>query len=262
MKYLPLAAAALLVSLCAFAQDSTPPLANQGGTAQTQQPNPMPPTAQPQGMQTGINNNRAKIAAGSIIPVQLTKTIDAKKVKTGDPVEAKVTQDMKSNAGDVLVAKDTKIVGHVTEAQARSKEQKESQVAIAFDHEVTKDGSSLNLPLSIQAIIAPPNQNNSQASAPGGEDVGARAMSHPSPGGSPGMQSSAPPPEPSATGAATTGNSGSSNPPITAQTKGVVGLSNLTLSEGANGAQGSVVTSEKNNVKLENGTLMLLKVNQ
>ncbi len=35
----------------------------------------------------------------------------------------------------------------------------------------------------------------------------------------------------------------------------------MTLSSGAgNAAQGSVVTSEKNNVKLESGTMMLLKV--
>jgi hypothetical protein len=42
----------------------------------------------------------------------------------------------------------------------------------------------------------------------------------------------------------------------------VIGISNLTLSPPANGAQGSVMTSEKNNVKLESGTMLLLKVNQ
>jgi len=43
----------------------------------------------------------------------------------------------------------------------------------------------------------------------------------------------------------------------------VVGISNLTLSPAASpSAQGSVMSSEKNNVKLESGTLMLLRVNQ
>ena len=83
----------------------------------------------------------------------LTKTIDAKKAKTGDEVIAKVTQDMKTNSGDVIVTKDTKIMGHVTAAQARSKEQKESQVAIAFDRAVAKDGSEMRMPMAIQAII-------------------------------------------------------------------------------------------------------------
>jgi hypothetical protein len=55
----------------------------------------------------------------------------------------------------------------------------------------------------------------------------------------------------------------SSRPPITAQTQGVVGISNLTLtSTASNPAEGSVVSSDKNNVKLESGTMMLLRVNQ
>jgi hypothetical protein len=41
----------------------------------------------------------------------------------------------------------------------------------------------------------------------------------------------------------------------------MVGISNLTLSA-SSPQQGSLVTSEKNNVKLEGGTFMLLRVNQ
>ena len=99
-----------------------------------------------------------------MIPVQLTQTIDAKKAKPGDEVVAKVTMDLKTNSGEVIVPKDTKVVGHVTEAQARSKEQKESQVGIAFDRAVLKDGE-VSLPMSIQAVIAPPsNDANSSGS--------------------------------------------------------------------------------------------------
>jgi hypothetical protein len=47
--------------------------------------------------------------------------------------------------------------------------------------------------------------------------------------------------------------------PITGATQGVLGIPDLALSS-ANTAQGSVITSEKNNVKLESGTLMLLRV--
>ena len=50
--------------------------------------------------------------------------------------------------------------------------------------------------------------------------------------------------------------------PITGNTQGVVGISDLKLSPAANMAQGSVLSSEKGNVKLESGTLMLLRVNQ
>ena len=54
----------------------------------------------------------------------------------------------------------------------------------------------------------------------------------------------------------------SARPRITAQTEGVVGISDLKLTTSApTPNQGSVVSSEKNNVKLESGTLMLLRVN-
>ncbi len=56
---------------------------------------------------------------------------------------AKVTQDMKNTSGEVIVAKDTKVMGHVTQSQARNKEQKESEVAIAFDHAVLTNGSQM-----------------------------------------------------------------------------------------------------------------------
>jgi hypothetical protein len=51
-----------------------------------------------------------------------------------------------------------------------------------------------------------------------------------------------------------------SHPPITGETKGVLGIDNLNLAN-ANATQGSVLSSEKNNVKLEGGTLLLLRVN-
>ena len=52
-----------------------------------------------------------RIAPGGVIPAQLTKSLDAKKVKTGDEIEAKVTQDLKSENGAVIVPKDTKVLG-------------------------------------------------------------------------------------------------------------------------------------------------------
>jgi hypothetical protein len=161
---------------------------------------------------------------------------------------AKVTQDMKSRGGEVIVAKDTKMMGKVTEAQPRTKDQKESQVAIAFDRAVLKDGSVMNLPMSIQAIIGPENnsgQNNQDASAPSSE---------PAPGASNGSMHP---------GSCTASTAPAARPPITAQTQGVIGISDLTLnSTAANATQGSLVTSDKNNVKIESGTMMLLRVNQ
>jgi len=201
--------------------------------------------------------------------VELTKTVDAKKAKQGDPVLAKVTMDLKTNSGEVIVPKDTKVMGHVTEAQARSKEQKESQLGIAFDHAVLKSGD-INLPMSIQAVIAPPSANdtNSNASAgPGAPATGGGTATSPMGGGrssANGAEQS--PSNTSPNAASTTGTDaqqqGGARPQITGNTQGVVGISNLKLEAGQNATQGSVLSSEKNNVKVESGTMLLLKVTQ
>jgi hypothetical protein len=221
----------------------------------------------PQNGGTEQQGTAPRIAPGSVIPVELTKGIDAKKAKTGDEVVAKVTQDMKTTNGEVLVPKDTKVVGRVTEAQPRSKEQKESEIGIAFDHAVMKNGSEMQLPMSIQAIIGTENNQNSSGTSeavPSGGGTSSNTNST-RPGG---MGGSTPAPTPSVP---TAGNNMPSNtqtgksarPPITAQTEGVVGISDLKLTTTAPAAnQGSLVSSEKNNVKLESGTVMLLRVNQ
>ena len=213
-----------------------------------------------------------RVAPGSVIPVELTKTVDAKKAKTGDEVVAKVSEDMKTQSGEVLVPKDTKVIGHVTEVQARNKEQKESQLALVFDRAVTKDGRTIELPMSIQAVIGPPQNNN--LNPPAGNEQAAA----PSPGGgmpsaggggggrtgsmsSPQASNTAPPAANPGAAAPDTG-SNVPRPAINAQTQGVIGIANVTLSPASAGAQGSVMTSEKSNVKLESGTMLLLKVNQ
>jgi hypothetical protein len=269
---------ALMVGVAA-AQDGATPPASAPSQPQSSTPAQLPtqptdaaPTTQSPQTQaaqagTGPTTTGAptRIAPGSVIPVELTKGIDVKKAKTGDEVVAKVTQDMKTNSGEVVVPKDTKVLGRVTEAQPRSKEQKESEIGIAFDHAVMKNGSEVQLPMSIQAIIGP--QNNQTSAGGNSEGVpsgGSGGYSNPQRTG--GMGGSAPAPTPSAPTAnmpsdAQTGTN--ARPRITAQTEGVVGISDLKLTTAApTPNQGSVVSSEKNNVKLESGTLMLLRVNQ
>jgi hypothetical protein len=220
--------------------------------------------------QSAQSSTAPRVAAGSVIPVELTKTVDAKKAKTGDEVDAKVTQDLKSGSGEVLLPKDTKLIGHVTEAQSRSKEQKESQVAIAFDHAVTHAGD-VQMPMSIQAIIAPTTLNSNNNA--GGENASSAPSPTPSGGGmSPGTngrgmgtQPQAPPSATTTTGGDYPSNdsSGSSaHAPITAKTQGVIGIRDMTLAPATDSTQGTIVTSDKNNVKLESGTLLLLRVNQ
>lgn len=218
----------------------------------------------------GQTENAPRIAPGSVIPVQLTKTVDAKKAKTGDEVEAKVTQDMKTSTGAVLVPKDTRVIGHMTEAQARHKNEKESELAINFNQAVLNN-QQVDLPMSIQAVIGQQNNTSnaggSPSGNPGAEPTPSNAgttqsspMAGRSPMGSQGQQQPAPNEAPAPE---SHGNSqAAQRPPITAKTQGVIGISNLSLSPNSTPTQGSVLSSEKNNVKLESGTMLLLRVNK
>src|SRR6185437_13846064 len=49
---------------------------------------------------------------GSVLPVELDKSVDAKKAKPGDPVVAKVDQDLLSN-GKIVIPRNSKVMGHV-----------------------------------------------------------------------------------------------------------------------------------------------------
>lgn len=274
------AVAGTLICGATLADGTRTPTAQDPAQTQPAQTQPAPSTASPQTSSSPTQSpagrpasaqGARRIAPGSVIPVELTKTVDAKKARTGDEVVAKVTEDMKSESGEVLVPRDTKVIGHVTEVQARNKEQKESQLAIAFDRAVTKDGNTIELPMSIQAVIG---QQNSNPNAPAGNLPAAA----PSPGGgmpaggaggggrtgsmsSPQASNTAPQPAASAGTAAPDTSSDVPHPVINTQTQGVIGISNVTLSPASGGAQGSVMTSEKSNVKLESGTMLLLKVN-
>jgi len=287
MKNIVISAALLaaLASGAALAQNTTPNSATPSGSqtpqppAQTEgQPQPqaepqaVPPTHSSTAAPTAARQEQTavptRIAPGSVIPVQLTTTIDAKKAKPGDPVTAKVSMDLKTNGGEVIVPKDTQIMGHVTEAQARSKEQKESQVGIAFDRAVLKDGE-IPLPMSIQAVIAPPsNDAKNSGGGQGAPATGGNTATSPmgggrsaSAGGAGQTQPSSTAPNPVPAEGADNQQQGSARPQITGNTQGVIGISNLKLEAGQNATQGSVLSSEKNNVKVESGTMLLLRVN-
>src|ERR1041385_4493215 len=56
----------------------------------------------------------AKLETGSILYGVITKTVDAKKVKVGDPISAVLAADVLAH-GKVVARHDSKLVGHVTE---------------------------------------------------------------------------------------------------------------------------------------------------
>jgi hypothetical protein len=212
---------------------------------------------------TGAAN---QIAAGTIIPAELAKALDAKKAKPNDEVVAKTAQDLLAH-GQIVIPRGSKMIGHVTEAKARSKTEPQSRIGIIFERLVLKDGRTMPLQVAVQAIRVPPR---SASTADGEMGAGAEIPSYPGHGPTDGMDPMG--------GARTYPNSSDTHPNIpgptaggdktkqtpatgglSASTHGVVGLSGLSLTSSA---QGSVFSSTSQNVHLDSGTQMLLLVNK
>ena len=79
------------------------------------------------------NPTPSKISPGSILPVELAKTVDAKKAHSGDPVLGKIPYDLASN-GKVIIPQDAKVIGHVAEVKPSDHDSKDSMLGIVFDH--------------------------------------------------------------------------------------------------------------------------------
>jgi hypothetical protein len=234
------------------------------------------------------NGASGALSSGTALQAELTKSIDAKKAKTGDQVTAKLTQDVKAN-GKVVLHKGSKLVGHVTEAQARSKESAESKLGVVFDKAVLKDGQEMAFNGVIQAL-APPAQGTLSAS---GDETGnfgsgmgsgtGMGRGRSSAGGNAPIGGGGNPVN-STLGSATNSvnntagsvtNSGSdavngsvnqatsvaANGALNSASRGVVGMQGIALNTTTTGnAQGSIMSSASRNVKLDTGTQMILQV--
>ena len=219
-----------------------------------------------------------QVAAGSTIQATLAKPVDARKNKAGDEVVAKTTEDVKSN-GQVVIPKGSKIIGHVTEVKARGKGESDSTIGIAFDRATMKDGREMPLSATIQAIAR--SEENASAATMGDQS----SMAGPSAGGmssgrggaTGGVMGGTARTVGAATGTVanttnTVGNaaggtvsgagSAASMARISSNSQGVIGLKGLSLNaESANSTQGSVISSNSQNVHLDSGTQLVLRVN-
>src|ERR1700737_797728 len=173
----PFAAAFVLATLC-------PP----GAAA------PSPPPSE-------TASSEASLAGGMVINATLDSSIDSKKAKAGEQITAHTTEAVKSTDGRAILPKGTKLIGHVTQASARSNGQGEAMLAIQFDKAVLKDGQEVPLNVVIQAVAAPsrgaaptnnPSNNPSMSGSRGARpDNTTTAQPYPStsPHGTPGDES-------------------------------------------------------------------------
>lgn len=211
----------------------------------------------------------SQLQSGSLIYAELNKSIDSKKAKVGDPVVAKVTQAVLSH-GKIAIPKNTKIIGHLTAAKARSKDQPQAQLGIVFDRAELKDGSQVPLTsATIQALASafsldqqpPSNVANGTGGMPDSSGVpssrqGANMGSGAPMGGSPYPSNTGTGTADSTTGTGT-GMPGSPNrAQLNANSRGVSGMPGVRLEPQP---QGGLVTTDGKNVKLDSGTQMVLR---
>jgi len=242
------------------------------------------------GASAKAGDSSLNLANDSAIQATLLTAVDARHSKPGDQVIARTTQDVKQD-GHVVLRKGTKLMGHVTQAEARSKSNAESSVGVVFDNAVMKGGQQAPIHLGIQALAATANQtsaamgNDTAMLAPSGSAAGSgRAAGGGLLGGTGGAVGGATSgagmvdgtvgqTTNGAVGATThtatsaaggaAGSTGGLNAvgQLTSDSRGVFGLEGLNLNAAAsNATNGSVVSSTSRNVHLDSGTQMVLQV--
>jgi hypothetical protein len=244
-----------IFGVCAAAQSqtSTPPSSQYGAVP---------------GVSAQLEVSGSTLASGTALNVELNSSVDSKKAKAGDKVEAHTTEAVK-NGAQTIVPKGAKLEGHVTEATARSKGDSGSTLAIQFDKAIPKKGEEIPLNVTILAIAAPESDFSGGSPGPGsdpmanagGAAAGGSPMSPSRPQNpTPGIPNSANSPAGSVAGSTSSASGGpNGRGPLPANSRGVFGLSGVQLMVGTSKAnQGTMITSTGKNVRLDSGTRLLL----
>jgi hypothetical protein len=227
---------------------------------------------------------------GSYMLVELSNGLKAKKLKVGDKVKAEVSQDIVSH-GKVIIPVETKLVGHVTEVSPKDSTHPESRLGIVFDRILLKHFRDIDFEAVVQAVAQPVIRHSrvdepSQMLPPSMIGGGMRDNSSPVPTGRGGSSSQNR--TVTSGGAASSASMTQFQAPITVKEspsthaesagallavasngkpmsvgmpQGVFGLKGLSLTtEPSAGTPGPVIVSNTDNVKLDEGTQILLHV--
>lgn len=169
----------------------------------------------------------ASLAGGTVVNAMLNSSIDSKKAKVGEQITAHTTEAVKSTDGRTILPNGTKLIGHVTEAEARSNGQPEAKLAIQFDKAVLKDKQEMPLNVVIQAVAAPAQTASAGSYASEPPQGTPTTSSNPSMSGSRGARPDSTPtaqPDPGATPNGAPSGQGNSGGPLPANMRGAYGL--------------------------------------
>ncbi len=103
------------------------------------------------GRMPGQQSNAA-IDKDSRLVVELEHALDIKKLKVGDKFTARLMDHVKSEGKIIVPYTKGKIIGHVAEVQAPSKDNTQSRLVLAFDKITIKGGGELPVTALIAAV--------------------------------------------------------------------------------------------------------------
>jgi hypothetical protein len=169
------------------------------------------------------------VASRILIATSLGSSLDSKKLKVGDEIFFRTNASLSLRNG-MMIPRGTKVIGHITEAKAKSKGDPQSSLAILFDKFGFPDGKTMDVHGVIQAVGP-----DLSAAYPSGGGVGYTDLQQ-------------------ATYSPSVSIAPRTVPVLNEQSVGVVGIKNLQLS-----SEG-VLSSDSKSVKLESGFQVLLQV--
>jgi hypothetical protein len=213
------------------------------------------------GQEARSEQAEAVLAAGTAILAELNAGLDSKKLKAGDAVTAHTIEPMKSSDERTIMPRGTKLQGHVTQAEARNKGGTASTLGIQFDKATLKDGTEIALNVVIQAMA--PREYSGPVS--GGDDSSPQqigtSQTSPMAGRAPVPNSG---PQTAEGGAAPSGNfPAAPGVRLDARSQGAVGMKGITLdAQAVEGRAATVISSNGKSVKLDEGTRMVLVVQE
>jgi hypothetical protein len=242
---------AAVAGLLPFCWATARPESNQADGTQT--------SPSSEARKTKMKTGMGQIPTDATINATLTKAIDAQQSKPGDEVDARTTAAVKAG-GRVIIPKGTKLVGHIAEVKAKSDDEPTSTVLVEFDRAVMKSGGEMPLHVAIASVARPQASAAPTDDMPGDMGMPSESMGSPSAapragmggGGMKGATSSTGHAKPNSTSAA-------APPPAPGQPSDPQpkAAASFTIEQRPNG---TVISSNSQNVHLDSGTQLLLKV--
>ena len=136
-------------------------------------------TAETRGRASASNTTSASkqgqqlnLQSGTQLAAQLENTLDARHAKAGDRVVLKTTQAVRQN-GEVVVPKGSRLIGHVTDVQQRTKNDNQSVIGIAFDR---LQKGSMDVPITATIVSITQARSQAQAQSTTDDMLGSQTM--------------------------------------------------------------------------------------